>query len=571
MASSTPRYRRSRWRNRVIGISLVLLTALSAVALSPVVVAETAATPSSVLSSQGNGDETPNASASIVAVAPNPASDGDAGEFVAVRLPRKGNWSLSDGETTVSIRNESGVVVLTSDPDLVGRTLDEGPRTVVPANATVRYAPLSLANGGERLTLSRGGEVVHLVEFGTASEAERYLPATGEWRASGFAPRRAVSTGPANATAFVLPDAPGVPLSTLEAAEERILLAGYTFASPRVADALAAAVQRSVSVRVLVEANPVGGAARQQARLLDSLAAAGVDVRVVGTSPARFAFHHPKYAVVDDRALVMTENWKPAGTGGKSSRGWGVRVDSEATAIELAEVFAHDVEGPDTRTWSAYRRGRRYEAHAVANGSYPTRFDPRPVRATNVTVLTAPGNAESAIVDRIDAAESRVDVVQPTLGARENALVRATLRAARRGVEVRILLSGGWYVAEENAALVAWLNDWADRTDAPLTAKVAEPKDRYEKIHAKGVLVDDDVVIVGSLNWNRNSARENREVALALAGPEPVAYYREVFEADWRGGDETHRRGIYAAGALAAVAVAGLVARRTVSFARVLE
>jgi phosphatidylserine/phosphatidylglycerophosphate/cardiolipin synthase-like enzyme len=187
-----------------------------------------------------------------------------------------------------------------------------------------------------------------------------------------------------------------------------------------------------------------------------------------------------------------------------------------------------------------------------------------------VTVLTAPGNAGAAVVSYLEAADKRVDVIQPTLGRQENRLVAATLSAARRGVEVRILLSGAWYVAEENAALVSWLEGWADRNDAPLMVKLAEPGGRYETVHAKGLLVDDEVAVLGSLNWNRHSARENREVALALYGEEPVAYYRESFEADWSGGNRTVPW-LYGAGAVAAVVVAGIVATRTLSFAEVAE
>jgi phosphatidylserine/phosphatidylglycerophosphate/cardiolipin synthase-like enzyme len=134
---------------------------------------------------------------------------------------------------------------------------------------------------------------------------------------------------------------------------------------------------------------------------------------------------------------------------------------------------------------------------------------------------------------------------------------------------VRILLSGAWYSAEENDALVTWLNDWAERNDAPLTARIAEPGGRYEKVHAKGLLIDDDLAVVGSLNWNENSATENREVALALHGPEPVAFYRESFDADWRGGSGGERLWLYATGAVAAVLVAVLVATRSLNFAAI--
>ncbi len=520
----------------------------------------TACTVSGTARTAPDATATGNASegGAIVSIYPDPTRGGDAGEFVALRLPERGNWTLSDGETTVRLRRYSGLVVVSSEPEIV--------RGQFP-NRTVVAGALSLSNGGEEVILRRDGNPVHRVSYSDAREGNRYIPETASWRPRGFTPREEIATGSANATGFLLPDSPDVPLDSLREANERLLLAGYTFASERIGRLLVAAATRGVTVRVLVEAKPVGGISRRQARILDRLVDAGVDVRVIGVGASRYAFHHPKYAVVDDRALVLTENWKPAGTGGRSSRGWGVRVESNQTAAELAAVFSHDADAPDTRTWSTFRRGRTFEAVPPANGSYPSNQRPVEFRARNVTVLTAPGNAESAVVGYINDATERIDVIQPTLGREGNKLVEATLRAAKRGVEVRILLSGAWYVAEENAALVSWLDGWAERNDAPLSVKLAEPGGRYEKIHAKGLLVDNDVAVVGSLNWNRYSAEENREVALALHGPEPVAYYRESFQADWQ--RDGGRTWLYVAGAAAAVVVAGLVAVRSVSFAEV--
>lgn len=502
-----------------------------------------------------------NASGIVVELYPDPVRESDMGEYVILNLPHAGNWSVSDGESEIRLHNHSGRVLVTSEPGSIGDHVD--------AATVVVEGSISLANTGETVVLRRDGEAVHRVRYGETVEGERYLPAIDEWRPRGLDPRPPVATGAANATVFLLPDSPQVPLSTLRDATDRVLLAGYTFTSERVADALVAAASRGVDVRVLVEAEPVNGATAGQARVLDRLAAAGVDVRVVGVGASRFNYHHPKYAVADGRALVLSENWKPAGVGGASSRGWGVRIENGTTAEELAALFRADADAADTTAWETFRRNRQFESAPAANGSYPTNDLPERVTATNVTLLTAPGNAESALIRAIDAAETRVDVLQPSLGRQDNALVRATLRAAQRGVEVRILLSGAWYVAEENAALVSWLNDRAARTDTPLSARVAEPGGRYEKIHAKGLLVDDDLAVVGSLNWNENSATRNREVALALAGPEPVAYYRESFDDDWAGGSGVSRTWLFAAGAAAAVVVAGLVAMRSLSFATV--
>jgi phosphatidylserine/phosphatidylglycerophosphate/cardiolipin synthase-like enzyme len=287
-------------------------------------------------------------------------------------------------------------------------------------------------------------------------------------------------------------------------------------------------------------------------------------VSVLGGPRARFEYHHPKYAVVDDRALVTSENWKPAGVGGRSSRGWGVVVDSPAVAADLAGLFRSDAGWRDAVPWRRYRRGETFETATPADGTYPSRIDPTTVTGT-VRVLTAPGNAESAVVDVIDGADERVDVIQPSIGRRDGPLLRATVRAATRGAEVRVLLSGAWYVAEENVALVEWLNGVADRRDLPLSARVAEPRGRFEKIHAKGVVAD-EVVVVGSLNWNENAVSDNREVAVAVRSEALATYFRRAFDADWSRG-VGRRTWVLAAGAVAALVLALVVARKTIRFA----
>jgi phosphatidylserine/phosphatidylglycerophosphate/cardiolipin synthase-like enzyme len=235
-------------------------------------------------------------------------------------------------------------------------------------------------------------------------------------------------------------------------------------------------------------------------------------------------------------------------------------------ATDLDGLFRADAGWRDAIPWRRFRRGKTFDAAAADGGSYPSRFDPIEATAAEIRVLTAPGNAETALVGVIDGASDRVDVIQPTVGRRDGPLLRATLRAADRGVEVRVLLSGAWYVVEENAALVEWLNGVADRRDLPLTARVAEPSGRYEKIHAKGVVAD-DVVVVGSLNWNENAVSENREVALAIRSEALAGYFRETFVADWRAGHGTGRTTwVIVAGAVSALLIALVVARKTIRF-----
>ncbi|NEU56773.1 phospholipase [Halorussus sp. MSC15.2] len=570
-----------------------VLSAVVLVVIPPAIAVNTPAETALVGETTANDapvDIGPADSPEIVALYPNPVADGDTGEFVVVRFSERSNlsnWSLADGETTVSLPNAtvSGRVAVSAVPQTA--------RNLTDARVLAVAGSLSLANGGETVRLVWDGTAARTsrtdvndslaatVTYEDAPEGERFRrvrsgddltvetkgsAGTAGWRwtplgATDFGVAR---TGPTDARAFVLPDSPAVPIETLRRADRRILLAGYTFASERVADALASATRRGVEVRVLVDDSPVGGLSRRSAELLDSLAARGVEVRVLGGPRARYDFHHAKYAVADDRALVLTENWKPSGTGGHSNRGWGAVVRSEAVASRLADVFRADAGWRGATPWSEFRRGRSFDPAdgAPANDTYSEAVAPDRVNVSSSGVLIAPDNAEASLVSTLDAADESIRVQQVAIGGRKHSLLRATVRAARRGVEVRVLLSSAWYVEEDNRKLVEWLNRRAEAEGLPLEARMADPRGRYGKIHAKGVVVDGDAAVVGSLNWNNHSARANREVAVVLRGEEAGGFYARAFDADWRASanDGFGSGGRVPVGLLGAVAVGALVA-----------
>ena len=499
----------------------------------------------------------------IAAVYPNPVADGDRGEFVVLAVPNGtdlGGYRLADGDGTLALPNRTvgGRVAVTTAPAAV-RNLTRFP--VVEAAGRV-----ALANGGERLRLYHGNDTVARVRYREAPEGEigRFDDHGAlAWRPLGRSDRPVVAAAGGEVRAFTLPDAPAVPVDVLRGADRRVLLAGYTFTSERTARALRGAARRGVEVRVLLEGQPVDGITRRQARLLDSLVEAGVAVKLLGGPHGRYAFHHPKYAVADDRAVVLTENWKPAGVGGRASRGWGVVVSQPRIVGGLAATFRVDADWRGARPWSQVRRGRSFERASVASGSYPSERSPETLPVNRSRLLVAPDNAGRAVTAALDDADESIDVLQMSIDGPDQRFLRAAVRAARRGVDVRVLLSGAWYVEEENQRLVEHLREVADREDLPLAAKLAEPGGDFEKIHAKGVVIDGDEVLLGSLNWNGESIERNREVVLALEGEAVGAYYRAAFEADWNGrGTGPSLPAGAVAGVGGCVLLAALVARR---------
>ena len=486
--------------------------------------------------------------ATLVSAYPNPVARGDPGEFVAVRFDRPTNtsgWTLTDGKTTARLPNRTidGTVAFSMKPDHA-RNHTEHPVAALSGR-------LLLADDGDRLELQAGERTVDSARYRRAPVSEVWHFETETWQPIGATDHDPIRTDGGEATVFVLPDAPEETVRQLRTAEDRILVAGYTFSSERIADTLEAAASDGVDVRVLLDGAPVGGVSDRQARKLDRLTDAGVTVRVLTGSHTRYRHHHAKYAVIDDRALVSTENFKPAGTGGMSSRGWSVVLNDDETAAELTSVYERDWTWRAATPWNTYRDGRTFTDADPALGSFEPRHEPERVTVDSATLLVAPDNAGDELVSMMESADDRVLVQQVRIDSRENRLLRAAMDAADRGVRVRIHLSDSWYVESENAALVEWLNRRAETEEWDLEARV-DDADGYGKIHTKGVVVD-DVAVVGSLNWVRSAKSDNRKLLVALEGSEPAEYYASVFESDWSG-DE--RRAI-PAGVLAVVAVAG--------------
>ena len=498
---------------------------------------------------------------------PNPVADEDVGEYVLLRVPDPvdvGGWTVGDGETTISLPNEtlSGFVLVTANVT-AARQLRASANASAPGstgNATPVVATgLSLSNAGERIVLAdASGSTVATAEYEDAPEGERFVD--GTFRPLGATDFDPATTADVRTQTFVTPDL-AVPLEPIRAATGSIRLAGYTFASERVADALARAVDRGVDVRVLVDDAPVGGVTPRQVRVLDRLVDAGVHVRVLGGERARYEYQHAKYLVADETAMVLTENWKPSGAGGHANRGWGVVLRDPGTATALQRLFDADWTAPDARNWTTVTVDESADPVPAANGTYPARVPSRNLTVDSVTVVTAPDNAERTLVDALRNATDRILVLQMT-AARDGVLLRETIAAARRGVDVRVLLSSAWYAREENGRVVDALNALADRESLPLTAKLVEPEGRFRKVHAKGVVVD-DTVVVGSVNWNDHSLRENREVAVVLHGDGAANYYADAFDRDWQGGERTPvPTWLAAATAVAVLVLLGVLARR---------
>ncbi|MFP8956177.1 phospholipase D-like domain-containing protein [Natrialbaceae archaeon A-CW3] len=496
----------------------------------------------------------------IAAVYPNPTTDGNVGEYFVLETPPATNltgWTITDGHTTAEFPNVtvSDPVAVTMDPDETAVMTDID---VLELEGYVR-----LAADGDLLTLQDGETIVDTISYDRARTATVWYrngsslagsstessagqegsgvdstdTVDGSWWPRGASCFPVATYEEPTATGFVLPDSPDVVLERIGSAEDRILLAGYTFVSEEVTDALEAALERGVHVDVLVEAGPVGGTPERTDDLLFRLEDAGAEVNVLGGPGARYRYHHPKYAVVDESVLVATENWKPSGLGGASSRGWGVVVEEPALAADLEAVFRADASGWDVSSWTEHRDTATFVEDDAPTTSFPETHVPTELTVDEGELLLAPDNAEERLIELLDGANESILIKQASIRGNDLSVLEATVDAAERGVEVRVLLDSSWYLESDNRELVQRLEERSADDDLPLEARLVDGGDQFGKIHAKGLVVDGETVVVGSINWNENSLRNNREVALVLHGEDAGAYYEAVFDADWEEDD----------------------------------
>jgi len=343
----------------------------------------------------------------------------------------------------------------------------------------------------------------------------------------------------------------------LDSAQESLFLNLYEFTNDELALSILAAIQRGVDVRILMEGAPVGGIKQSELTILRELSTAGAAVHLMLDNSsdgvaARYRFDHAKYLVSDNLTILAgSENWGYNGfpSGAESgNRGWSARFDNAGLAKYMAGVFLQD--------WNPERSDIVDLQNAFIVPVPDEVSDPAGVPATfanesltghfKVTPMVGPDNSldDNTIIGLLRSAETSLDIEQFYIsrawGGYSNLFLDETIAAARRGVDVRVLLDSSWYNIDENDAMnnddvVAALKEIADAEGIPLAAKLANPLSHgLMKFHNKGIVVDDRKVLVSSLNWNLNSVTENREVGFIVENAELAGLLEEVFEHDWK-------------------------------------
>ena len=259
--------------------------------------------------------------------------------------------------------------------------------------------------------------------------------------------------------------------------------------------ALAAAVRRGVRVRGMLDDGVDFNAAA-----IERLLALGAEAKL-DTSDKML---HSKLVVVDGRIVLLgSTNWTGNSMGNNNESN--VRLDDPVLADYftryVAAVWADSAAEPDLP--------------AVASGSVKT-------------VVNRQYFPE--VLGLIEAATQRIRVVMYGInyspkyaGGKVNRLVEALAAARARGVDVAVVMD----LSDYNATL--------NRVNGPAkeflaAAGVAVFDDPLKTTtHAK-VIVADDAVVIGSVNWGKDALERRNETGVAIRDPAVADYFAAYFE-----------------------------------------
>ncbi len=325
----------------------------------------------------------------------------------------------------------------------------------------------------------------------------------------------------------------------LGGAKDRVAIHMYDVRAPWLADLIVAAA-KEVPVSVLVQERPVGmdtEEERDRNNALSRIEAAGGEA--VFATRGRYAFHHLKVLVADDKVAIQSDNGVPSSfpqDPSWGSRGWGVVVHDDAIADAVWAVLAEDRDAWDVKPFEG-KDAKEPLRFAPRKGPYQSA--PLPPAQPNVTVqiiLTPDMTADPALDPvlslvrdakqsvRVQQLDIRTEASNPLGWSQPDGLHEALTSAQERGVQTWVQAAAPFSQADEgNRPALASL-----ATAGAFTQEFSGPL----WLHNKGIVVDNQWTYVGSMNQNHHSRSNNRELGAIIHSPEAASWYSGLFDQD---------------------------------------
>ncbi|CAN5595496.1 hypothetical protein BH10ACI4_BH10ACI4_34460 [soil metagenome] len=290
---------------------------------------------------------------------------------------------------------------------------------------------------------------------------------------------------------IVLPDDSAQPiLDAIHKAKDSIRVKMFVFSDPALLDAIVAAHQRGVKVRVMLNPERRDGE-KENGDSRAALTAAGIEV--IDSNPS-FDLTHEKSMVVDDAlALIASLNWQTRNL--TDTRDYAIVTSHKHEVDEVMQCFDAD--------WNR------------------TDFTP----GDHSHLIWCIGNGRQRLGQLIDGAKHSLFLQNERY--QDPTIIEHLVRAHSRGVKIHIMARPPHKLKKEK--LIEGVSGLRILQD--IGVKIHKLK--HIKLHAKLLFADEARAIIGSINLAPGSFDSRRELAIQVDDPHIIQRIHQVLQDDW--------------------------------------
>jgi len=334
-------------------------------------------------------------------------------------------------------------------------------------------------------------------------------------------------------TTFASPDSSfEAVIDALNSTNTSLFIEMYSFSNPYILDVLGNLSAKGVNINIILHRYHASYYENEYTywtayELYDR------GINVYWANSTEFRYTHAKFAIIDNTTvLIESENWAKSGVPKNptyGNRGWGVVIENTELADYFLDVFFNDLAIAEPYDPSTADHGTPV-SYIVQSGHYTPIAEVETINEyAEVTPILSPDFSESLIIQLINSANESLYIEQMYIYSELEDIINAITSAKNRGVDVKIILDPRSSENNETAQILIQHNISVAYAN---TSYYGSPH-LFETMHNKGMIIDEKIVLVSSINWSPTSLRDNREAGVIIKNTKVAQYFTRLFEADW--------------------------------------
>ncbi|MGE4444481.1 MAG: phosphatidylserine/phosphatidylglycerophosphate/cardiolipin synthase family protein [Candidatus Altimarinota bacterium] len=273
-------------------------------------------------------------------------------------------------------------------------------------------------------------------------------------------------------------------VSKIDSSKNKVYLEVYIFTEKRIRKALIDAHKRGVDVKVILEKN-VYKAPSLNTQAFKELEKAGISI--VYSNPENYSLNHSKMMIVDDEVILSTGNYSYSTF--RYNREFFVFIKNEGLQKTFGEIFQNDFDG-------------------VKKNIYHN------------NLILSPFSSRIKLEYLLKNAKKSIKIYAHNFS--DNSVMDILLQKQKENIEVKMIFPDFKKVSsnQDEVEKLQQNNISINIVDKP-------------EIHAKSILIDDEYLYIGSVNFSSYSIDKNREIGILLKNSEIITQFLDIFEDDF--------------------------------------